>query len=168
MQIDQEHRAWDFHGLGFKCYFCQLVSCVIGPGIYHLLTFLSQMSKQLSWALPTFPMIQLRLGEILNISTAHVFPGLVLSGQRLGQRVSPTVELEKQFGQLMEGRFVFLKGLMFGKARGHRTGEKGPLILSLRLMLSQARGAFRQREFPSFSLRHCAVRISHASAICGS
>lgn len=39
-----------------------------------------------------------------------------MSGQRLGERVSQTVELEKQFEKLMEGRFAFLSGLMFGKA----------------------------------------------------
>lgn len=83
------------------------------------------MSKQLSWALPTFPMTQLRLGEILNVSTAHVCPGPVTSGQRLGERVGPTVELGKQFEKLTEGAFAFLNGLMFGKAGGHRTGGKG-------------------------------------------
>lgn len=43
---------------------------------------------------------------------------------------------------------------------GHRTGGKEPLILSLRLMLSQARCDLRERAFPSSSLRHCAVRLS--------
>lgn len=31
MQSVQEHRAWDFHGLGLKSHLCQLISCVIGP-----------------------------------------------------------------------------------------------------------------------------------------
>lgn len=84
-----------------------------------------------------------------------------MSGQRLGERVSQTVELEKPFEKLMEGTFA-------SQSQRSQNGWKGPLISSLRLMLSQAQSDLRECEFPSFSLRHCAVRICHTNAICGS
>lgn len=41
------------------------------PGV---LTFLSKMYGQLSWALPVFPARELSSGGILNVSAANVFP----------------------------------------------------------------------------------------------
>lgn len=68
MQNGQECSAWDSHGLGFKSRFCQLISCVIGP---RDLSFVNNSEPNVQTALmgsAYFPLTQLRLGGILNVS----------------------------------------------------------------------------------------------------